>query len=234
MFKKFGERLLFTILFCGILSIFAAVSHELHVATDSAAQARKMVTNNQGYIKKALFSPDHDIKTVILGLIKSTRGHIYLTTYTLTDKDIAQALIDKRNEGVAVEIVADYGCAKTPWSKVPLLEKARIPLYVFPQCPNTTEKFGAALMHNKFIVFVNAFDNKTIVLTGSFNLTWSAANKNQENILVLEDYELAQTYIKQFGVLKERSKLLGTCRIVDEQTDTQTLWSRLKAIFAFA
>ena len=46
------------------------------------------------------------------------------------------------------------------------------------------------LMHNKFAVIDGA-----TVLTGSYNFTWSAQNRNAENVLVLRGHcELARAY----------------------------------------
>ena len=51
------------------------------------------------------------------------------------------------------------------------------------------------LHHKVFII-----DNETVV-TGSFNPTSSADTKNDENILIIHDSELASLYLKEFDSL---------------------------------
>ena len=52
-------------------------------------------------------------------------------------------------------------------------------------------------MHDKFCVLGN---NR--VWTGSFNFTAEAANANQENVIVLDNEEIASRYLKEFDRLK--------------------------------
>jgi phosphatidylserine/phosphatidylglycerophosphate/cardiolipin synthase-like enzyme len=53
-------------------------------------------------------------------------------------------------------------------------------------------------MHNKFALL----DNKT--WTGSFNWTWSANIKNQENVIFTDELEVCKKYEKYFEILKKR------------------------------
>ena len=59
-------------------------------------------------------------------------------------------------------------------------------------------------MHNKFIII----DDK-IIVTGSPNFTFSGFNKNDENILIIYDKEIATKFRKEFNTLyDEGSKVL--------------------------
>ena len=49
------------------------------------------------------------------------------------------------------------------------------------------------LMHHKVMVI-----DGRIVVTGSYNWTWSAEKNNDENILVVEDPEAAAIYEREF------------------------------------
>ena len=51
-------------------------------------------------------------------------------------------------------------------------------------------------MHNKYVVI-----DKKLVITGSFNWTKQAVNKNFENVLVLEDEAIALKYYQDFTKL---------------------------------
>lgn len=51
-------------------------------------------------------------------------------------------------------------------------------------------------MHNKFMVVDNEF-----VLTGSFNWTYQAGSKNQENLLVVDNRYYVTKYVDEFEKL---------------------------------
>ena len=48
-------------------------------------------------------------------------------------------------------------------------------------------------MHHKVFII----DNKTVI-TGSFNPTEGADTRNDENILIMHDKNIAQSFIKEF------------------------------------
>ena len=51
-------------------------------------------------------------------------------------------------------------------------------------------------MHHKFCIV-----DKEILLTGSYNWTKSAADRNQENLLVTEDPKMVKAYLNEFEKL---------------------------------
>lgn len=57
-----------------------------------------------------------------------------------------------------------------------------------------------ALMHDKIAVI-----DSSVVMTGSFNWTQSANTANNENLLVVSDPMLAQSYESQFQTVWEHS-----------------------------
>ena len=57
-----------------------------------------------------------------------------------------------------------------------------------------------AQMHNKFVII----DDK-LLLTGSFNWSFSAVNKNWENIMITGNPDIVNPYIDNFEQLWESS-----------------------------
>lgn len=51
--------------------------------------------------------------------------------------------------------------------------------------------------------------DKETVITGSFNFTKAAENKNAENLLILKSNELAKIYINNWVKHKEHSENIG-------------------------
>lgn len=58
-----------------------------------------------------------------------------------------------------------------------------------------------AIAHNKIMII-----DKEIVITGSFNFTKAAEEKNAENLLILRNKDLAKIYIENWEKHKEHSE----------------------------
>ncbi len=72
-------------------------------------------------------------------------------------------------------------------------------------------------MHNKYCVI-----DKATVINGSYNWTYFAENKNQENITIIKDESVANEFLLDFKRLTEECKLVSTVKD-DASTDTQQI-----------
>jgi phosphatidylserine/phosphatidylglycerophosphate/cardiolipin synthase-like enzyme len=177
---------------------------------DPVSFAREiLLPHGKEQIKQVLFTPDDDIKTVLIGLIESETESIRVAIFMFTEPDIAQALIDAHGRGVDVEVVADRSCAQTQWSKLQPLAQAGIPIYIWPQALEATR----AIMHNKCIVFASTLGGHTVAWSGSYNFTKAASQINQENALIIEDPELVDAYQAHIEQLKKISELVGAAKL---------------------
>lgn len=164
----------------------------------------------------AYFSPkDHPTKELIK-LIDGAKKTIFAAVYMITDKNIAQALVQaKKERKVNVQIITDKITADSIYGKGKFLREQGIPVYVFqPPASNKIDPLiraeekalfynADAIMHNKFALI------DKIVLTGSFNWTQAAGRKNQENFLITDDKIIYESFKKEFENLKEKCKLLS-------------------------
>jgi phosphatidylserine/phosphatidylglycerophosphate/cardiolipin synthase-like enzyme len=195
----------FLVTFLPIATSIAAISilaplllerHSQEIVYQTTARAKLIGPN--GRIKKALFSPEDNIRDVLLGLVSVETQRIMLASYVITDKVLVEELIKAHQRGVKVEIIVCRSGAQDQWSKVNMLIGARVPVYVYPSA------FIRSLMHNKFVVFFKALDRQ-ILATGSYNMTVAANKANQENCLFVDDPELVHQYIARFEALKRLS-----------------------------
>ena len=154
-----------------------------------------------GSLCQAFFSPDDNLQEILIQLITTEQKSIKAAIFCFTDGDIARALIDAHYRGVHIEIITDTSCLKDKFNKIELLQKYRIPVYVYR--PGALTIYND-IMHNKFVVFEKNVDGKSLVWTGSFNFTKSAKLKNQENVIVCDQIHLINRYTKQFAILKDR------------------------------
>jgi phosphatidylserine/phosphatidylglycerophosphate/cardiolipin synthase-like enzyme len=124
----------------------------------------------------AYFSPGDACLKRIIGLIGNARRRADICVFTITDDRIARALRQAHERGVALRIITDNDKANDLGSDVSSLLRAGIPLRV-DRSPHH--------MHHKFAIF-----DGSVMVTGSYNWTRSAADFNAENLVVTDDVGL--------------------------------------------
>ncbi|MGV8169242.1 MAG: phospholipase D-like domain-containing protein [Candidatus Nanoarchaeia archaeon] len=139
--------------------------------------------NFNGYELENYFCPQDGCQREILSELNAANTSVYFMTFTFTDKDIANVLVNKKVDGLEVRGVIESYQGRTYWV-YPQLTEANIPIVL------DEEK---SLQHNKVFII----DNKTVI-TGSFNPTKSADTKNDENIIIIRQPDIVQQYVEEF------------------------------------
>ncbi len=128
-----------------------------------------------------LFSPkDKIITNNLIPLIEGAKKYIYIPAFLVTHDEMAAALINAEQRGVDVKLIIDATNAYSSRSKVKMLRSAGIPVKI--------ENY-AGKIHSKSIII----DDKYIIV-GSMNFSKSGENKNDENVVIIEDERLAKFY----------------------------------------
>lgn len=130
------------------------------------------------------FTPPQDCARLITDVIDQARNTIYMQAYGLTNPEIINSLIKANKRGVEVRILLDRSNLTQKYSKIDELKQAGIEVGI--------DKV-AGIAHNKIII---VDDYK--VVTGSFNFTVSAAKRNAENILIIQDTDIARGYLENW------------------------------------
>ena len=104
----------------------------------------------------------------------------------ITHKEFAKSLIKAKNRGVDVKIILDSTNTRPP-SQIDYLRAAKIPV--------KTENYAGKLHSKSMIV-----DDKYVII-GSMNFSRSGEDFNDENLLIIEDSELAKFYKNFFNYL---------------------------------
>lgn len=211
MAKEIFKRIALVGALSGILGLFLIVADDWRAALDPVQYFERQLGKTEPVLQ-ALFSPDDSIKDYQIDLIEHEQESLDIAIFSFTDPDTAQAVLDAYKRGVKVRIVCDRGSSVGEFSKILLLRRAGIPIYV---CPTTLDEnkvddkamFGA-LMHNKFIIFGKTVGDKRLLWTGSFNFTRTANARNQENVIILSDATIIERYAQQFEKLFTRSEQL--------------------------
>lgn len=131
------------------------------------------------------FCPEDNCASHVIDLIKNAKSSIYFMTFTFTNGDIADALIEKDN--LDIRGIFDSGQSANKYSQYRRLKEFGI---------NVKKDADKYKMHHKVFII----DNRTVV-TGSFNPTKSADTKNDENLLVIDDKKIADVFLWEFDNL---------------------------------
>jgi phosphatidylserine/phosphatidylglycerophosphate/cardiolipin synthase-like enzyme len=129
---------------------------------------------------KVFFSPEGGCTEAVVHNLNCATNTVLVQAYSFTSAPIAKALVNAEKRGVKVQVILDKSQRTEKYSSADFIQRAGIPTYIDDK---------HAIAHNKIMII----DGKT-VLTGSFNFTKAAEFNNAENLLVIQDAELAQQY----------------------------------------
>jgi phosphatidylserine/phosphatidylglycerophosphate/cardiolipin synthase-like enzyme len=147
------------------------------------------LTNN---LSQVYFSPNGGCTNAIVGEISKAKSEILVQAYSFTSKEIAKALVDAHKRGVHTEIILDKSNRSQKYSAADFTFNMGIPTFIDAEHP---------IAHNKVMVI----DRETVI-TGSFNFTKAAEEKNAENVLILKNKELAKQYIDNWNKHRKHSQ----------------------------
>ena len=154
------------------------------VLTWLEAVVKLLVSTAASRVGEAHFAPRQDCALRLRKLFDSARKRADVCVFTITDDRITRAILRAHERGVAVRIVTDDLKAFDPGSDVHRLAEAGIPLRM-----DRSEDH----MHHKFAVF-----DQRLLVTGSYNWTRSAAERNRENIAFTDDRRLVEAFGEEF------------------------------------
>ena len=138
------------------------------------------------------FTPPSNCARLITDVIDQARNTIHMQAYGLTHPEIINSLIKANERGVKVRVLLDRSNLTQKYSKIEELKQAGIEVGV---------DRVSGIAHNKIIIV----DHHTTV-TGSFNFTVSAAKRNVENVLIIQDSNIAHSYLQNWLARKSANQ----------------------------
>jgi len=139
------------------------------------------------------FSPTGGCTEAIIKELNQAKISILVQAYSFTSAPIAKALLNAHKRGVKVEVILDKSQRKEKYSSADFLANSGIPTLI---------DADHAITHNKVMII-----DGEVVITGSFNFTKAAEEKNAENLLVIRDKALAEKYIENWKKHAEHSEV---------------------------
>jgi phosphatidylserine/phosphatidylglycerophosphate/cardiolipin synthase-like enzyme len=174
---------------CATLLVGSAAFYEWSMAGHGAPSATSAITSYS-----VCFSPGENCASQILDLIAEANSSIHIMIYTFTNTAIANSLVQAKARGVDVKVVMDGSEANSDnLAVVAVLDQGGVPLRTYSP--------AGGIVHDKVAIV----DGK-VVITGSYNWSYSANDYNDENLLVLHSAALAVQYEANFEALWNQSQ----------------------------
>ena len=132
---------------------------------------------------ESYFCPEDSCESHIVNLIGSAKSSVYFMDFSFTSREIADAIISKKNRNTRG--VVDSSQSSGKYSQLKNMQDAGIGVI--------KDKNKYKMHHKVFIV-----DNETVA-TGSFNPTSSGDEKNDENVLIIHDRNITSYFLAEFN-----------------------------------
>lgn len=140
---------------------------------------------------QVLFSPEDKVMRHIIGVVRDAKASVRFLAFSFTDSSLSQAMIDRAKNGVDVRGVFETFGSNSPNSELRTLWCAGLPV---------RQDGSSAFLHHKVIIV-----DGSIVITGSYNFTSNADTVNEENVVMIDNQEIAALYLQEFDKLYARS-----------------------------
>lgn len=133
---------------------------------------------------EAYFSPGTACRSAIIRQLHKARKHIDICVFTISDNQIRDEIASMHQLGKRIRIISDNDKSADMGSDIDFLRRLGIPLIL-----DNTEVH----MHHKFALF-----DQERLLSGSYNWTRSAAERNYENLVLSTEANLVRSFQQEF------------------------------------
>jgi len=139
------------------------------------------------------FAPEDNVEKIIFDRIEKAKKSIKFMQFSFTSDLIGEVIIKKFKEGIPVEGVFEKKGSDTEYSEYIKMKIEGLPVRL---------DSNRYTMHHKVIII-----DDYLVITGSFNISKNANNRNDENIIITDSTELALKFKEEFNrIYKEGEK----------------------------
>jgi phosphatidylserine/phosphatidylglycerophosphate/cardiolipin synthase-like enzyme len=145
---------------------------------------QQVVTVNGSRIVVVFTSEDPALENAIVPIVQSATESIRFLTFSFTDFPLADALSQRFKAGVDVAGVFEKFGSETEAAELRTLMCRSVPV---------KQDGNSGFLHHKVIVV-----DERIVITGSMNYSTNAEENNDENVIIIDNAEIARLYLQEF------------------------------------
>jgi len=133
---------------------------------------------------QVLFASEDGVIGNIIPYVENAQSSIRFMAFSFTDYPLAKAMIDRANVGVDVAGVFEKVGSETEYAELRTLHCAGVPV---------RQDGNPSFLHHKVIVVDDRY-----VITGSLNFSTNAEESNDENVIIVDNPDIAKLYIEEF------------------------------------
>jgi phosphatidylserine/phosphatidylglycerophosphate/cardiolipin synthase-like enzyme len=153
---------------------------------DSLASTPNPFLTVDGTDIETYFSPDDNVAARLVELLGTAEQSIHFLAFSFTSDDIAQVIRERADAGVTVlGVMEDAQVASNQGTEFDLFVQAGL---------EVRRDGNPGQMHHKVIII-----DRKIVITGSYNFTGSAEDRNDENLVIIFSPEIAELFLAEFA-----------------------------------
>jgi phosphatidylserine/phosphatidylglycerophosphate/cardiolipin synthase-like enzyme len=141
---------------------------------------------------QVLFSAEDKAVGNLIALVNDAKSSIRFLAFSFTDYPLAQAMIDRAKAGVDLKGVYETFGSNSIGSELKTFLCAGM---------SVRQDGNGSFLHHKLIIIDN-----TIVATGSLNYSSSADDENDENVMIIDNPEIAALYLQEFDKLWNQAR----------------------------
>jgi phosphatidylserine/phosphatidylglycerophosphate/cardiolipin synthase-like enzyme len=145
---------------------------------------QQIATVNGSRIVVVFTSEDPALENAIVPIVKSATKSVRFLTFSFTDFPLADAMSQRWKAGVDVAGVFEKVGSETEASELRTLMCRSVPV---------KQDGNSGFLHHKVIVV-----DEQIVITGSMNYSTNAEENNDENVIIIDNAEIARLYLQEF------------------------------------
>lgn len=139
---------------------------------------------NGSQIVVVFTSEDPALEQAIVPMVQSAKKSIRFLAFSFTDYPLADAMSQRAQAGVDVAGVFERVGSDTDASELKTLVCRNVPV---------RRDGNPSFLHDKVIIV-----DERIVVTGSLNFSTNAEESNDENVLIIDNPEIARLYMQEF------------------------------------
>jgi len=158
----------------------------------SPSTVDQQTTTVNGTPISVFFAAEDGVLGHIIPYVENAQSSVRFLAFSFTDYPLAKAMIDRAAAGVDVAGVFEKVGSETEFAELHTLYCAGVPV---------RQDGNPSFLHHKLIVVDERF-----VITGSLNYSTNAEESNDENVIIVDNPEIAALYIQEF----ERDWAQGT------------------------
>jgi phosphatidylserine/phosphatidylglycerophosphate/cardiolipin synthase-like enzyme len=133
---------------------------------------------------QVLFASEDGVIERIIPYVNGAQSSVRFLAFSFTDYPLAKSMIDRAAAGVDVAGVFEKVGSETQYAEMSTLSCAGVPV---------RQDGNPSFLHHKLIIVDNRY-----VITGSLNFSTSAEESNDENVIIVDNPDIAALYMQEF------------------------------------